>query len=134
MSKNNLTYKIPIRYFDIDANNHVNNSVYFTYMEEARTQLLMDKFIKWNEQGIIFVVTEAKCKYRLPITLHDNVYITISTSNITGVSFEVNYSFNDSSGILFAEGTTRMSCLNKNTQKLIRLPDDEIYFLSHLSK
>ena len=52
MGNPELTYDITVRYFDIDANNHVNNSVYFTYMEEARTHLLLEQFLKWDKEGL----------------------------------------------------------------------------------
>ena len=45
MDKKDFTYNIPVRYFDLDTNNHVNNSVYFTYMEEARTKLMLKEFL-----------------------------------------------------------------------------------------
>jgi len=66
MEKAIHSYDINIRFFDLDANNHVNNSVYFTYMEEARTKLLLEQFLKLQEEGIYFVVNEANCKYKRP--------------------------------------------------------------------
>ncbi len=128
-----LTHDITIRYFDIDANKHVNNSVYFTYMEEARTHLLLEQFLKWDEEGLYFVVTEATCKYKRPISLLDKVSIKLSTDNIKGVSFEIKYAFIDPSGQLYAEGNTRLACVDKETQRLVRLPKDGIGFLLELS-
>jgi YbgC/YbaW family acyl-CoA thioester hydrolase len=69
----NYTNPVHIRFFDIDLNQHVNNAVYFTYMENARTELFMDDFIEYLNRGITFVVAEAFCKYRRPIRLQDKV-------------------------------------------------------------
>jgi acyl-CoA thioester hydrolase len=129
MRNSPLTYDIAVRYFDIDANNHVNNSVYFTYMEEARTHLLLEHFLKWDKEGLKFVVTEATCKYKKPISLLDKVSIKISTDNVKGVSFDINYAFADPSGQLYAEGKTRLACVDKKTQKLVRLPEEIIDIL-----
>src|SRR5210317_1202012 len=120
MENTNLKYDIPVRYFDIDANHHVNNSVYFTYMEEARTHLLMEPFLEVSKKGINFVVTETNCKYKRPITLLDKVSVKLSVVNIKGVSFEISYEFVDPAGQLYAEGYTRMACVEKETQKLVR--------------
>ena len=35
------TFDIAVRWGDLDAMNHVNNTVYFRYIEEARVQLMM---------------------------------------------------------------------------------------------
>ena len=126
MDKKDLTYDIPVRYFDIDTNNHVNNSVYFTYMEEARTKLMFKEFLVYHENGIGFVVTEAKCKYKKPITIQDTVSIKVSVENIKSISFDIKYLFLDLSGELYAEGSTRLACIDIKTQKLIRLPKEMI--------
>lgn len=34
-------FDIPVRWGDLDAMNHVNNTVYFRYIEEARVQLML---------------------------------------------------------------------------------------------
>ena len=47
---------VPIRFFDVDMNHHVNNSVYFTYMENVRTEVFMQEFLTYQQKGIQFVV------------------------------------------------------------------------------
>ena len=132
MDKNDFTYNIPVRYFDLDTNNHVNNSVYFTYMEEARTKLMLKEFLGFLENGIGFVVAEAKCKYKKPIRIQDRVSIKVSVENIKGISFDIKYLFIDLSGKLYAEGSTRLACIDIKTQKLIRLPKEMINSLQLL--
>ena len=133
MGNGKQKHDITIRYFDLDTNNHVNNSVYFTYMEEARTHILLEQFLKWQEDGIYFVVTDAKCKYKKPITLLDKISIEFSSDNIKGASFEINYAFVDPSGQLYAQGNTRLACVDKKTQRLVRLPKDLIDYISELA-
>ena len=133
MDKNDLTYIIPIRYFDIDTNNHVNNAVYFTYMEEARTKLLLKEFLSSIENGVGFVVTEANCKYKKPIRIQDILSIRISIENIKGFSFDIKYIFTNASDKLYAEGNTRLACIDIKTQRLIRLPQEMINALQLLT-
>ena len=129
MANNNFTYDVTVRYFDLDTNNHVNNSVYFTYMEEARAKLMQKQFLKCKENGISFVVAEAKCKFKNPIRMQDRVSIKISIQNIKGISFEIYYVFFDPLGQLFAEGNTRLACVDAKSQKLIRLPKEVVNYL-----
>lgn len=120
----NSTFDISVRFFDLDINNHVNNSVYFTYMEEARMQLLMTEFFKCKEKGVDIIVAEASCKYRKPIGLQDNIAIKMEVANLKGASFDFIYTFLNKSGEVFAEGKTRMACVDSITHKLVRLPED----------
>jgi acyl-CoA thioester hydrolase len=122
MEKKNLIYTVPVRYFDLDTNQHVNNAVYFTYMEEARTKLLLKEFLALQGEGIGFVVTEAKCKYLKPIRIQDTVTIKISIENVRGISFDIKYVFENESGKLYAEGNTTLACIDIQTQKLRRMP------------
>ncbi|HRL22107.1 acyl-CoA thioesterase [Alcaligenes sp. SDU_A2] len=40
-SEPGFVFDIPVRWGDLDAMNHVNNTVYFRYIEEARAQLML---------------------------------------------------------------------------------------------
>jgi acyl-CoA thioester hydrolase len=134
MEKKNLTYTVPVRYFDLDMNRHVNNAVYFTYMEEARTKLLLKEFLALQEEGIGFVVTEAKCKYLKPIKIQDTVTIKLLIENVRGISFGIKYIFENESGKLYAEGNTTLACIDIPTQKLRRLPPDIVDALQSLAQ
>lgn len=122
MRYNNFTFDIDIRYRDLDINNHVNNAVYFTYMEEARTKLMLNDFLEFYENGIGFVVTDAQCHYKKPINLTSKVSVKISVENIKGISFDIKYLFFDDDNVMYAVGTTKLACINIKTQKLIRIP------------
>ena len=61
--------RIPIRWGDMDAMGHVNNTVYFRYMEQARIgwfDALIPEAGAWKYTGIVIV--NASCHYRRPIT------------------------------------------------------------------
>ena len=115
---------IPIRYRDIDMNHHVNNAVYFTYMENARAHVLMQDLIKHHAQGLQFVVAEANCKYKRPIKLDDELECEVSFHPLRPTSYEIRYHFKHAlSGEPFAEGMTRMVLFNESTGRPLVLPD-----------
>lgn len=120
------SYSIPIeiRFGDIDMNHHVNNAVYFTYMENARIAVLMDDLIKYHADGTQFVVAEVKCKYRRPIKLTDKLVCDVSFFPIRPTSFDIHYLFkNEESGLTYAEGNTQMVLFNKHTGRPLAIPD-----------
>jgi len=115
---------LPIRYRDIDMNHHVNNAVYFTYMENARLEILRDELLKYHDQGMQFVVAEASCTYIRPIKLDDTLVCEMSFHPVRPTAFDIGYLFkNPDTGKVFAEGRTRMVLFNENSGRPIPIPD-----------
>lgn len=118
---------VNIRYSDIDINNHVNNAVYFTYMENARTELLVNDLVEYQKNNIVFIVSEASCKYKQPILLTDNVICELKFELLTPLRIGVTYLFkNADTSKLYAEGKTTLVMLSNNTNKPVQIPDELI--------
>ena len=82
--------KIPIRFADIDAFGHVNNAIYLTYFEIARSSYWDDVIEwKWDELGII--IRRSLVDYLKPIHLNDEIYAYVKTSRIGNSSFDLDY-------------------------------------------
>jgi acyl-CoA thioester hydrolase len=92
MSENLADYKyrapIQIRFSDLDFYGHVNNAVYLTYFEIARSYYWKD-VIKWdwNHNGIILARSEVN--YLKPITRADEIACYVRTTRIGNSSFDV---------------------------------------------
>lgn len=115
---------IQIRFRDIDMNHHVNNAVYFTYMENARSVVLLDDMMKYRTDGVQFLVAEAQCKYKSPIKLTDKLVCDVSFVPVRPTSCEILYLFrNEETGAKYAEGSTRMVLFNENTGRPLPIPD-----------
>ena len=119
-----LSTEIEVRFADLDAYGHVNNAVFFTYLETARVKLFRDRFADMMQRGLLFLVVEASCRYRKPIELTDRVHIDISTEDLGRSSFTLSYLIHDGSGKEFAEARTVMVCFDQGRGKTISLPDD----------
>ena len=92
MSENLADYKfrtpIPIRFSDLDFYGHVNNAIYLTYFEIARSDYWRE-IVKWdwNHNGIILAKSEVN--YLKPITRNDQIACYIRTTRIGNSSFDV---------------------------------------------
>jgi acyl-CoA thioester hydrolase len=92
MSENLTDYKfrtpIPIRFSDLDFYGHVNNAIYLTYFEIARSHYWKD-VVKWdwNHNGII--LARAEVTYIKPITRNDEIACYVRTTRIGNSSFDV---------------------------------------------
>lgn len=86
----NYKTSIPIRFADIDAFGHVNNAVYLTYFEIARS-IYWKEVIKWDWDKLGIIVRKSEIEYLKPILLHDEIYAYVRTSRIGNSSFDVEY-------------------------------------------
>ena len=118
-------YSVPVelRFADLDAYGHVNNAVYFTLLETARTKLFHDRFIEFMEQSLLFLVVKAECEYKLPIELKDVVIITLEMARVGNSSFDIDYVLHNGNGKVFGLAKTVMVCYDGKAKKTTRIPD-----------
>jgi len=81
---------IETRFADFDMMGHVNNAVYFTYMEIARTKYWKHA-ISWDWEKTGVVIAQASLDYILPVFLKDQISMYVRTSRIGNTSFDLEY-------------------------------------------
>ena len=69
------SYEVEVRSYELDVYNHVNNAVYFRYLESARIQYLSD--LGWDdfEADIVPVLGEVKAKFINPVVYPDRLAV-----------------------------------------------------------
>jgi len=82
--------QIPIRFADIDAFGHVNNAIYLTYFEIARSTY-WDEIIEWDWNEVGIIIRQSIVDYLKPIILTDEIYTYVKTSRIGTSSFDLDY-------------------------------------------
>jgi acyl-CoA thioester hydrolase len=97
-----FVYRDRVRFRDLDGMGHVNNAVFFTYMESARIAFLSSLGAGVNpQQSLILARTEAD--FRSPIAFGEDVEVGVRTSRVGTKSFELEYEVR-AGGRLAAEG------------------------------
>src|SRR3954464_11079605 len=79
--------RIPIRWGDMDAMGHVNNTVYFRFMEQARIGWvggLVPEEAAWKSTGI--VIANAACSFKRPFNYPGTVEVKVYTGALGGSS------------------------------------------------
>ena len=94
---------IETRFADFDMMGHVNNAVYFTYLEIARTKY-WKQAIGWDWEKTGVVIAQAELDYILPVFLKDQISIYVRTSRIGRSSFDLEYL------IVKQQGNTEQVC------------------------
>ena len=117
--------QIPIRWGDMDAMGHVNNTVYFRFMEQARIGwfgALVPKGEAWQSTAIVIV--NASCNYKRPITYPGTVEVKLLVGLPGGSSVPTFYELRvDDDPAPYADGAAVVVFVNMKTQKPARIPD-----------
>ncbi len=117
--------QIQIRFCDTDSLGHVNNANYLSYMELARMSYIKAVFansIDWASNGVI--LAKAIVDFKLPVMLHDKLFVYIRTSRLGTKSFDIEYLFvreKDGESEVVSSGTTVMVAYNYATNKTIEI-------------
>ena len=114
---------IPIRWGDMDAMGHVNNTVYFRYMEQVRVSwmLAVGNSVTISESEAP-VIINASCTFLKPITYPGTVEAKMYIDNPGRSSFESYYELWVNQQ-LYAQGTAKMVWIDVKQNKAIPLPE-----------
>lgn len=124
MEKFRFNTPIEIRFSDLDAYGHVNNALFFTYLETARIKLFQQHFGPFLGSELMFLVVRAECDYRLPIELNDPLQITVSIEEVRHSSFNFSYQVHNGGGKIFAVAKTVMVCYDPKIKKPVAIPPE----------
>lgn len=116
---------IPLRWGDMDALGHANNTVYFRFFEEARMTWLTTLGYGDNDAptGPVIINTGATFikEIRHPATVDVEIYVGKAGNS----SLETHYTLTDTeSGELYAEGYAKVVWVDRKAKSSTRLPDE----------
>jgi acyl-CoA thioester hydrolase len=114
-----------VQWGDMDAAQHVNNTVYLRYFESARIEFFNQiGFMDFTgDDGVGPILAEASCRYKAPLTFPDNIKITarILKDSITDYGFVMQHLvYSEKLQRIAAEGMSRIVCYDyKSRQKAL---------------
>jgi acyl-CoA thioester hydrolase len=119
------TVVVPIRWGDMDAIGHVNNTVYFRYMEQARVdwshafarRLGLDAFASDGP-----LIVNASCTFLAPLTYPGEVEVRMFLDSPGRTSVESYYEI-WMSGKQYAGGAAKLVWIDMKTARPIPLPE-----------
>ncbi len=85
--------RFPIKWGEMDAYQHLNNTVYFRYFEDARIAYF-DKIALdacKTETGIGPILASTSCKFRIPLTYPDEVSVGARIISLSADRFTMAY-------------------------------------------
>lgn len=119
-----FTTRLPIRWGDMDAYGHVNNTIYFRYMEQARIEWLEGLGYTVLPQGHAPVIVNASCTFMIPMTYPGTIEIRVFAGKPGRSSVPTYYELRlDGSDTLYAEGASKIIWTDSATGKSVPIPE-----------
>ena len=110
MAKDGFAFRhqLDVRFRDCDSMGHVNNAVYFTYLEQCRLTFWRQLTGEGSPLSRV-IVAHAECDYRSPALFGDRIEVGLNVGEIRRSSFVLLYQINHvESGRRLADGRTVM--------------------------
>lgn len=119
------TVRIPTRWGDQDALNHVNNAVYFTYIEQARIDWLIQLGGQMDSpQGPI--VADIGCAFKRPVKHPATVIVRLFVERVGRASVNLRHviTIDGDEDTVYAEGVAVLVWVDYARGRPIQLPDE----------
>lgn len=115
---------LSVRWRDLDAFNHVNNSKYLSYLEEARLRWMMTMPGMGLEDDIAPVVAASNLNYRRPIEWPAEVVIELFVERLGSTSVTIGHRILDARdhAIVFCDGNVVMVWIDRQGGRAAPLP------------
>ncbi len=117
--------RFPVRWGDMDAMGHVNNTVYFRYLETARIEWMYQVGCTPDPQGQGPVIVNAFCNFYQQLQYPDEVLLKLYVSDPGRTTFETWGTLErvGEPGVLCAAGGATIIWVDFPRQKAESLPD-----------
>lgn len=119
------SFPISIAWGDMDALGHVNNVVYFRYLECARVEFMRRCGMTElrTPQGIGVILQHVQCRFRRPIVFPDTVTITARVTSIEADRFTLDHEIiSTAQSVVAAVGTSTIVTYDYTAKTKVVIP------------
>ncbi len=115
---------LQLRWSDLDAFDHVNNSRYLTFLEEARIRWFDSIGEQWVTDEFAPVVASVQLNYRMPIPYPADVVVELYVDRLGGSSVTIGHRIVSADGAtLYNDGHVVAVWIDRRTGKARPLPE-----------
>jgi acyl-CoA thioester hydrolase len=116
---------MPVRWGDMDAMNHVNNTVYFRYLESTRIDWMRSINCQPDPTGAGPIIVNAFCNFYKQLQYPGDILVTMYASDPGRTTFETwaTIERTDQPGVVYAAGGATTIWVDFPSQKATTMPD-----------
>jgi len=122
-----VVVRVPVIWGDLDAFNHVNNTVHLRWCETARVEYLMwvGLWPAFPLAGIGPIIANLSCDYRRPIHFPDTVHIGARVTRIGNTSFQMEHTIvSEALNAVAAEADSTIVVLDYQAKRPVPVPPE----------
>lgn len=120
-----VSISLPVAWGEMDALGHVNNVVYFRYLECARVEFMRRCGMTElrTPQGIGVILQHVQCRFRRPIVFPDTVTITARVTSIEADRFTLDHEIiSTAQSVVAAVGTSTIVTYDYTAKTKVVIP------------
>ncbi|WP_242112121.1 acyl-CoA thioesterase [Luteimonas aquatica] len=121
-----MLFRLPIelRWRDLDAFNHVNNSNFMTYLEEARIRWFDSFYDTWSVDETAPLLAAVQMNYRVPIPYPASVAVELYAERVGNSSLTIGHAIVSEDGAtVYADGHVVMVWIDRRSGRPTPLPE-----------
>ncbi|WP_372941913.1 acyl-CoA thioesterase [Shewanella sp.] len=133
LAKHSISTQIQIAWGEMDALQHVNNSVYFKYFETARLDFFnqINLLADLKTTGVGPVLSETNARFKRPLMFPDTIIVGTKISDITEDRFVMHYTvFSQAQQAVTTIGWAKVVMFNVKTGQKAKLTPELLDALS----
>jgi acyl-CoA thioester hydrolase len=119
-----FSWRVPVRFRDIDAMGHAHHSLPIIYFEEARAAYWREVAGRPGVQEIDYVLAEIRVQFKQRILYPATLTVNVAITHLGNASFSMAYRLSDEDGAVLATGESVQVMFDYSTGKSMRMPDD----------
>ncbi|MFX1277982.1 MAG: acyl-CoA thioesterase [Promethearchaeota archaeon] len=122
-----VVMEIPVRWGDMDARGHVNNTIYYRYFESTRIALFQyfDIYEEPTEVHVGPILSFQSCYYKAPLVYPDTVLVGAKIIGIEGSKIIIKHLlFSKKLNRIAAEGEAHIIWYNYEEKKKVNISDE----------
>lgn len=126
MNESKVLIRMPIelRWRDLDAFNHVNNSNFMTYLEEARIRWFDTVGEPWVTDETAPLLAAVQMNYKVPIPYPSKIVVELLADRLGNSSVTIGHRIvSDDGATLYADGHVVMVWIDRATGRPVALPE-----------
>lgn len=117
-------HELEPRWRDLDAFNHVNNSNFLTYLEEARIQWFASLRKPWVTEAFAPLLAAVHINYKRPVPYPSRLAVELFAEKVGTTSVTLGHRITDAAtGELHADGHVVMVWIDRASGKPVALPE-----------
>lgn len=128
-----IIYDQKVAWGDMDAFGHVNNVIFYRYIESARLEYF-DR-LDILDEPLLTVVLTSQCHYLKPVVYPDHLKIGVKIEEIRNSAFRMSYMlYSEEQKSIVAKAEAVIVCVDNSSMQKIKIPEYIVEKINQIEK